>query len=280
MKALVKTRDILCLVASRPGVGLPQLSRSLGMPKSTTHRIMKKLVSLGFVEAGPKNRGYTIGPLIDFLTRGANHRDKLLAIARPCMVALRDACDETVALHVLEAKSWVAIDQVESTQELRRTITNMGTPMPLHAAATGKLFLAYMSEAERNRYLEEHELRSFTPHTLTSRRRLLEAVQDIRRNGYAHSFQEMAIGVAGVSMPIRRPDGLVTAALGVSGPIGRFTPRAIQSIRQALKTATRRIEAQLGAAEPSGADDVRRSDLKNELKHERVDPLPRRSARN
>jgi DNA-binding IclR family transcriptional regulator len=251
MTIFEKARSILEAVRDRPGIQLPEISRAVGMPKSTVHRLLRTLAALGFLEESGANHGYVIGALVHSLASGKGGYDRLLAIARPCMVALRDACNETVALHVLEADGWMTIEQVESTHDLRRTITNLNSPMPLHAAATGKLFLAYMAEEDRARYIESRALTRFTPNTLTSKRRLLSVLEQIRADGYAMSFQEMVIGVAGLSMPISQ-GGRVSAAVGVSGPLGRFTPKAIASIRVALKKTTRAIEADLGADRPSG----------------------------
>jgi IclR family acetate operon transcriptional repressor len=250
MKILTKVRSLLQVVAARPGVQLPELARALGMPKSTVHRLLRTLVTQGFLEESGEGHGYRVGPLVRDLASGEAGHERLIAIARPRMLQLRDACNETVALHVLEGSGWMTLEQIESTHDLRRTITNLGTPMPLHAAATGKLFLAYMAAADRTQYLDAHELTRYTPNTLTSRRRLLAALEQIRREGYALSVQEMVIGVAGISMPVMREDR-VYAAVGVSGPLSRFTPKAIASIRAALKKTTQAIERDLVVAQVS-----------------------------
>jgi DNA-binding IclR family transcriptional regulator len=251
MTIFEKARSILEAVGARPGIQLPEISKAVRMPKSTVHRLLRTLASLGFLEESGPNHGYMIGALIRGLANGDAGYERLLALARPRMVALRDACNETVALHVLRENGWMTIAQVESSHDLRRTITNLNSPMPLHAAATGKLFLAYMAKEDRARYIESAPLTRFTPNTLTSKRRLLSALEQIRKDGYAMSLQEMVIGVAGISMPVWR-DGRVSAAIGVSGPLSRFTPKAIQSIRAALKKTSQAIEADLGGGRPYG----------------------------
>lgn len=248
MKSLVKARDMLSLIAGEPGIALPELSKKLSMPKSTTYRILCALESSGFVSETEDGHRFRLGPLIDDLTKGKTRRERLVRAARPSMLRLRDQCNETVALHVLEANRWVVIDQIESTQELRRTITNLGEPMPLGAAATGKLFLAFMTQAQRKAYFKEQKLVRHTPRTPTLQS-LEKDLEQIAKDGYATSFEEMAIGVAGLSMPIRSPGGGVRAALGVSGPRGRFTPKEVLAMRAALKKSIREIEQQLNKEE-------------------------------
>lgn len=249
MKSLVKARDMLTLIAGEPGIGLPELSKKLAMPKSTTYRILRALASSGFVAEMEQNHRFRIGPLVGDLARGSSRREQLIRVAHPELVRLRDECDETVALHVLESSRWVVLDQVESTQELRRTITNLGEPMPLGAAATGKLFLAYMSKAQREAYLKEQKLVRHTART-PDRGSLEKDLQQIARNGFATSIEEMVAGVSGLSMPIRSPDGTVRAAVGLSGPSVRFTPKAVASMREALGKTIRAIERQLAKEGP------------------------------
>ena len=249
MKSLIKIRDMLSLIAAEPGIGLPDLSRKLSMPKSTAHRILRALEGSGFVLEMEEGHRFGLGPLISALTEGYTRRERLMREAHPLMVKLRDQCNETVALHVLEANRWVVIDQVESRQELRRTITNLGIPMPLGAAATGKLFLACMPERDRRAYLKDHELRSYTPNTL-NRQHLVKDLSKIARRGYATSFEEMAVGVAGLSKPIRGRDGTVRAAIGISGPTGRFTPRNIAAMRLALEKTIRAVTHRLEGEVP------------------------------
>ncbi|MGE0875345.1 MAG: IclR family transcriptional regulator [Burkholderiales bacterium] len=239
MKSLIKAKEVLSLIASEPGIGLPQIARKLGMPKSTAYRILRALSLAGFVlELDDKHR-YGLGPLINDLTSGHSRRAKLIRVARPLMIRLRDQCNETVALHLLQGGSWVVIDQVESSQQIRRTITNLGTPLALHAGAPGKLFLALMSERDREAYLATEPLKRFTPNTLTDRGKLHRELAMIVRRGYSKSVEEVVQGVSSLAMPIRSSDGSVVAAIGVSGPIARFTPKKASSILSAL---TRTVE--------------------------------------
>jgi IclR family acetate operon transcriptional repressor len=247
MKSLLKVRDILVLVASEQGVGLPDLSKKLAMPKSTVYRLLRALHKCGFVmeEAG---HTYRLGPLVSDLALGYSRRERLIRAAHQSMVKLRDACDETVALHVLEGNSRLVLHQVVSTQELRRTFTNIGVPMPLGATAAGKLFLAFMPQQQSTAYLKDHPLTKYTRKT-PSAERLAKEIKDIRQQGYAVSFEEMVEGVAGIAMPVRGIDGAVAVALGVSGPLSRFSKQDIDPMLLDLKSATESVSQELSKGE-------------------------------
>jgi len=253
MKSLLKARDVLCAIKVEPEIGLSALARKLKLPKSTTHRILRALEDAALVTTTAGR--YVLGSLIYDLAGGAASRSRMIEVSRLAMTGLRDITDETVALHVLEARGWATISQVESTQELRRTITQFGVPTPLHAGAAGKLFLAYMDEGLRDSYLKQHPLNSYTPATLTNRSRLLEELALIRRRGYSTSVQEVALGVAGMTMPVLGTDGSVKVAVGVSGPMARFTPQAMATIRAELAKTVAEISRLLGSEAGTGRAD-------------------------
>src|SRR4051812_627983 len=114
MKSLVKIRDMLSVISGEPGIALAELSKKLSMPKTTAYRILRALKASGFVSETDNEHRFRLGPLINDLASGTSRRERLIRVARPRIVALRDKCNETVALHVLEANRWVVVDQVES----------------------------------------------------------------------------------------------------------------------------------------------------------------------
>lgn len=246
VKTLTKACAILRLVAGQKQPRMRELARLLGLPSSTAHRILRALEEMGLVQQVEPHGGYKLGSLIRELAEGDSRRRRLIEVARPYMVRLRDKCDETIALHVFEGRERVVIDQVESTQQLRRTITNLGAPMPLHAGAASKLFLASLSDRDVARHLEEHPLTVFTADTPADRQALLGEVRGIRRKGYAVSFQEITPGVASIAMPITVGSGQVTTAVSISGPMFRLTPAALRQVRPLLAETADDISRALG----------------------------------
>ncbi len=272
MKSLNKARDVLCLISAEPEIGLSALARSLELPKSTAYRILRALESAGLVSQLDGGHKYVLGSLVFELASGHASRPRLIELARPYMVQLRDQCHETVALHVPHGNAWVAISQVESTQELRRTLTNIGLPMPLYAGAAGKLFLAHMPAAERDAYLADTALVQLAPGTITNRRRLLEELALIRRRGYSTSFQEAVMGIAGIVMPIKSADGTIRGAMGVSGPMSRFSSRSVSAIRLTLEKAVTELSRRMRKHMPV--------DARNEALAERPPVAAQRSFQN
>jgi IclR family acetate operon transcriptional repressor len=220
----------------------------MGLPKSTAHRVLGDLIALRLVQrAGAR---LVIGPRIIELAGGRVGVQRLVHVAQPEMVALRDRCRETVALHMLEGGGRVLLYQAESMEEHRWVYTNVGKHMPLHAGAAAKALLAMLPEDEARALVSRTGLQAFTPSTPRDRGRLLRELEGIRRQRCAVSVQEVTPGIASIAVPLDTGDGGVRAALCVTGPMMRLNPAALEAVRPQLNEAAVRIARQLspGAA--------------------------------
>ena len=178
----------------------------------------------------------------------------LAKLALPGMEALRDLCDETVALHLLDGLGRTVIQQVESPHDLRRTYRSLGKPMPLHAGSPGKLLLAFLPAAESRKALCEEALTAFTPRTIVDRESLAAELNAIRRRGYAISSSEHSPGITSISCPIRNRLGAVIAAINISGPSSRFSEAVALEHLPALRGLTNSISRVLGYEGPVHED--------------------------
>ena len=73
-------------------------------------------------------------------------------------------------------------------------------------------------------------LERLTPHTILNRADLDADLADVRRRGYAVAQEELEAGLVAVSAPVRRNDGVVVAAISVSGPLTRFGAARIAEV--------------------------------------------------
>ncbi|MDP9391479.1 MAG: helix-turn-helix domain-containing protein, partial [Actinomycetota bacterium] len=120
-----------CFDARRPTLGITDLARATGLSTTTTHRLLMALQANRLIRQ-TADRRYGLGPLLVQLARSGALPTTLRDAALPLMTALRDEIDETVALHeLLPSGERAVVDQVESHQQLRRTYTDVGVPIPL-----------------------------------------------------------------------------------------------------------------------------------------------------
>jgi len=125
----------------------------------------------------------------------------------------------------------------------------VGKILPLHCGASGKVLLAYMPEKERRKIICGKPLEKFTPKTITDPDELEADLEQIRRQGYAVSFEEREAGNYSVVVPILGNGGKILASLSICGPIFRFSDEQLEKNKAAALDAAREISLALGRSE-------------------------------
>jgi IclR family acetate operon transcriptional repressor len=114
------------------------------------------------------------------------------------------------------------LDRVEAPWPWRLTL-DVGAHVPLHCTASGKLFLAFMDEPQREAMLRTLPSASPSPRTASPPAEALrQACAAIRDQGYASDREEFVLGLVAIALPVRDKLGEVRAALAVHGPAGRL----------------------------------------------------------
>jgi DNA-binding IclR family transcriptional regulator len=229
----------------RPVAGLSDIARLTGLSRSTAHRLLTALGAHGMVQQAPHSTAYSLGPRVLGLADTARRHLTRDRQAEPVMTWLRDQCGETVGLHVLdETPARRTLAQVESTQPLRRTYTDLGSPHPAHQGAPGKVLLAFAPEALRQTALAR---RLTTPDGRVLRADVFRAeLEQIRADGYAISLQERVVGVVALAVPARDHTGQVTTALSISIPAVRAGRDELVALAPLALQAARTLSARLG----------------------------------
>lgn len=218
VQAIARAGAVLRALAAAPtGLGLTELAAAVELPKSTTHRIVGALADEGLVVqdgAGRVRLGSGIARL------AATQREGLGERLRPVLLGLRDELGETVDLAVLDGSAVRFVEQVPALRRLR-AVSAIGERFPLHCTANGKALLAALPE-ERALALLPKRLERLTPHTITSRKRLLAELAEVRRNGIAFDREEHTEGICAVGVAIEDGPDPAAAAISVPVPSQRF----------------------------------------------------------
>jgi len=227
-----------CLVSTTAEVGIGDLSRRTGLSKATVHRLLVALEQNRFVEQNPETRQYRLGLRLFELGSHAVSQVDLVAIAEPFMEELAEATGETTHLGVIRDGMVLYIAKVEGWHALRMP-TQVGTRMPLHSTALGKVLLAHLGDAEREAFIQDLNMTSTTTHTVTKPELLEAALTSVRSNGFAVDNEELEVGLRCIAAPIRNYTGQVIGAISVSGPTTRMTVTKTSEIAvQIVKAAT------------------------------------------
>lgn len=207
------------------GLSLADLAERLGLPKATLHRQCGILLASGFVARDVDPQRYVVGPALRRLAIDTLNHGHLRALRRRVLAALVDDVQETCNFTALDGDEVLYVDRVEARWPLRLTL-DVGSHVPLHCTASGKLLLAHLPAADADLLIDNVSLAPFTRNTITQAARLRRECAAIRRVGWSADREEFITGLIAVAVPVRDADGVVRAAIAMHAPIARVTVEA------------------------------------------------------
>ncbi|WP_330229183.1 IclR family transcriptional regulator [Nocardia sp. NBC_00508] len=247
MRSVKIALQVLETVARMQPVGLSDLSRTLGLPKTTVHRSLVTLADSGWLEADDQVSGrWRIGTRAFIIGNTIGERDGLRSRALPVMNALNADVGETIHLMIPSAGEVILIERIDSTRSVR-AFTPLGTRAPLHASSNGKAVLAYLSEREIEEYLRSN-IEAVTAHTTTDPALLRAELAEIRSRGYAVNVEELRDGVVSVAASIRPGGARPIGSLSISAPKVRMPQQVHNAYGEKVRTAAANIAAALPAS--------------------------------
>jgi len=182
IQVIGRAASILRLLEHHPeGLSLGAIGKETGLARSTVQRIVGALASERFLMPGASGAGVRLGP--GLVSLGSAARSHFHGVIRPHLKRLSAQLSETVDLSIRDGQVVLFIDQVIAENRRLRAVSAVGLSFPLHCCANGKALLAGMDEASLRRILPQLELSPLTENTLTSRKRLLQELERVRREG-------------------------------------------------------------------------------------------------
>ncbi len=214
VQSLQRADQIMEAVSLRGELGVRELSSELGLAKTTIHRLLTSLVSVGYLEQNPDTRRYRLSIRLFELGSRVLGRYGLRDEAREFLVDLHQRTGDTILLAVRDGASVIYIDRVGSVHQ-GHAESRVGTRFPLHATASGKALLAWLPTEERWEILGHQPLDKLTERTVTQCQEMEEHLARARRTGFALVDGERIPGVRALSAPVRDHSGAVLASLTV-----------------------------------------------------------------
>jgi len=236
-----KAVDVLFHLHAEPrACGVTAIGRTLGLSKSSTHRLLTALSRRGLVEKDDRGR-YRPGIGLVALGIGALDREPIAAAARPVLEAEAQALGETVFLVVARAGRVIVLDKSEGEGFLRAA-PRVGSVVPVHATAVGKLYLAFGGGSVE---VPEGELTRFSEVTITDRGELDRAVARAADRGFAENTDEWIPGLSVVAAPVLATTsaGRMLAALAVAAPTPRMRSLGGDEMGRRMLAAAARVAA-------------------------------------
>ncbi|GAA3745207.1 IclR family transcriptional regulator [Salinactinospora qingdaonensis] len=216
---------------------LARLVQITGLARPTAHRLAVALERHRMVTRDSQGR-FVLGPRLGELSISTGE-DRLLTIAHPVLLQLRDLTGESAQLYRRQGNVRVCVAAAERSSGLRDTVP-VGSELPMNAGSAAQVLLAWEDPERVHRVLRGAH---FTSSTLAQ----------VRRRRWAQSVGEREQGVASVSAPIAGAGGRVIAAVSVSGPTDRLTRSPGRLHAQAVTAAAEKISEAIHGTEQATA---------------------------
>ncbi|WP_419781827.1 IclR family transcriptional regulator [Maridesulfovibrio sp.] len=245
MRSLEKALFVIETMAKKSNWTLKALNEKCSIPKGTLQRILRTLEELGYVRQLERGGAYTLTLKFHKLGNQIASQSDLGSNLKPILTALRDKVNETVNLSVLSGVNMVLVHQVSSDHVLQMDSV-IGDSFPAYLSASGKVFLAFMSEDELRRFIKElrRSDSSVTTDTINS---IYKEIEIVREQGVGFDFEEIYKGVRCVAAPVFNDTGNIIATISCSVPTVRldryFSQKLLYEIPRAAYEASKLFQA-------------------------------------
>lgn len=239
-------RLLLALARAREPMSLSELSAAVGASRSTVYSLLATLQEHGFVEKDPRYKQYSLGLTTFELGSAYLGQIDLVRAFDEVAKSLAQRCQETVKLAVLDGRDVVYLGRQQGSLHSVQLVARVGSRVPAHATAVGKVLLAVLSDAEIDHLYAGHELHALAPNTITELDTLKARLKTAREEGVAYDAAESSPGVHCVAAPIYDHSDRVVAAISVGVPNDRYSAERMVGITQLVREHAATLSRTLG----------------------------------
>lgn len=247
LHSVASALDLLDCFAADEELGVIEVSKRLGVAKSTAHRLLTTLMSRGLVEQNHQNGKYRLGLHLYELGQLAVTRYDLRRGARSLLEELREVTGWTVQLSVPSGVDALTLERLQTLRSYKAK-PDWDRRLPAHVTAQGKAMCAFDAALAQRRI--EAGLPALTPNSITDVARFRAELLEIARRGYATATGEAVPGISSVAAPVIDSRGHVVAALAINGPPEDIVPAASR-LGRLVQAAAKRLSKDLRPQYPS-----------------------------
>jgi len=239
-KAIPTNLRLLLLLEEIARVGVPMTPTAanevLGLPKPTVHRLFHRLEEEGFLQRDIDGRSYSAGQRLRKLSVNVVSSTRLRTVRLAVLNALTEDVGETCNIATPERDGMIYIDRVETKWPLRIQLP-VGTTVPFHCTASGKMYLSSLPPRHLSKYLSNAILDAHTEETLTDPEKIVQEIEQVRNNDFSTDNEEFMEGMVAIAVPIRDDLGRLMSTLSVHAPTQRISLEELRGHLERLRRA-------------------------------------------
>lgn len=247
IQSVERALNLLDRIADHPEKehSLTELAEFLDVDKSSAFRLLSTLMAHNLVRQDDGRKTYRLGFGIFSLAAALRSQTKITELASPFLKRLTLETKENAHLAVLSGSSAVFVDRERATKTIAAN-TDIGDAEELYCTAVGKCLISRLDAQAVKLLLSGTELTRYTENTIVDLDELVAELALVRARGYAYDAEEYERNVVCLAAPVVDFEGVVLAAIGISGPKERMESQ-MEAFVAATRSAGRELSALLGA---------------------------------
>jgi IclR family pca regulon transcriptional regulator len=211
----------------RPRMTLSEVAERSGMTRASARRFLLTLVHAGYAESD--GRRFALTPKLLELGQSVMAVSSIWDVARPVLAGVSERLGEACYGAVLDGTEVLYVLHIPAAKHLINVDLRLGSRTPAYCTSVGRVLLAGLTPEAAARVLDAGPIEPRTPKTVTDRAKLLDAVEQARRQGWAVVDEELEPGLRSLSVPLRGRGGVVVGAINVCGPTSRVALRELRT---------------------------------------------------
>ena len=249
VQSLTRGLSILeALARAEAGLSLTDIAQRVGLPPSTTHRLLSTLERMGYVyQSGDLGHWY-VGLQAFTVGSGFLANRDFVGQSHAYMRRLMEQSGETANLAILDGTEAVFIAQVQC-REMMRILVKLGSRVPLHASGVGKAIFAALPDEQIDAIMKVKGLPRITNHTIVAPETMWAALKVIRHRGYSFDDED-APGTRCVAATIYDEHAEPLAAISLAGPASRLPDERIKQLGPIVAHTAEELTHRLGGRWP------------------------------
>lgn len=244
VSSIKKAVEVLDYIKANPNTTFARIQSDLGYAKSSTYQILKTLEGEHLVSVSPHGE-YALG--FKLYAWGSAYAGSITwrSIIAPYIREIAEKTEMAVHVSVMTRElQGICIEKIPGKLYVTRS-TSVGTPLQLHASATGRVLVAWQPRNVQEKILDQITYTPFTASTITSREQLEENLRLVRRQGFALDECETEENYHGVAVPLFACDGSLLGAISLGAPDILMKREQMGAFSDILLSYTRMLAPQL-----------------------------------
>jgi IclR family transcriptional regulator, acetate operon repressor len=233
------------------GKTLSELSSTLDLPVSATHRLLADLVEQGYVRKDERRGEFSLTMKMPSLGLRFLSAGGVVDVAQPILERLATTSGELIRLAIVDGEQLIYVAKAQGARQGIRYDPEMGRAVTLSCSAAGMIWLAGKSEEDALRLVSKQGFglpSDFGPRAPTTFKALLPMIALARKNGYATTQDMFLPAMSSMATPVRTANGEVHAILIIAGPMSRLTEKRMKELAPALMSTAAELSDASGVS--------------------------------